>query len=247
MDIQIRKKMDQLNNHSLYRSLADMDSLKCFMQYHVFAVWDFMSLLKSLQQKITCVSVPWLDSDFDPRLVRLVNEIVVGEESDLDPYGNPMSHFEMYKNAMIELDANTKNIEDFLGELNFSKLPKELAEVVAFHIDLALNGSVHEIAAAFFFGREKLIPEMFEEIVKILKANQLVCPYALYYFERHIELDANEHGPMAEKCVEILGGSEVKRQQMKDIAIKSLEMRNRLWNFIESEIQKTKSSHLLKP
>src|SRR5258706_11224465 len=76
----------QIINHKVYSAINDIDDLKVFMQYHIFAVWDFMSLLKALQNNLTCTSVPWFPKgSADTR--HLINEIVVGEESDIDYSG----------------------------------------------------------------------------------------------------------------------------------------------------------------
>ena len=53
----------ELLNHNLYSNIKTIDDLRDFVQIHVFAVWDFMSLLKSLQTKLTCVSTPWLPNN----------------------------------------------------------------------------------------------------------------------------------------------------------------------------------------
>lgn len=227
-----------LKEHPMYPKLRDIEALKTFMQWHVFAVWDFMSLLKSLQSKITCVSVPWKPSTYSPELVRLINEIVLAEESDVDLNGNASSHFDLYLKAMEEVGADTSMIKSFIKEPDLNMLPLEMKEVISYHLELAKSddSNVHEIASSFFFGREKLIPEMFDSIVKILKENKINAPTLLYYFERHIELDGDEHGPKAQKCLEQLCDSPAKQEQAHLVAISSLQMRVKLWDFIASTI-----------
>ncbi|NBP59428.1 DUF3050 domain-containing protein, partial [bacterium] len=70
--------------HSLYGSLNGLDDLRAFSQVHVFAVWDFMSLLKSLQRQLTGIDIPWTPVG-SASTRYLINEIVTGEESDVDP------------------------------------------------------------------------------------------------------------------------------------------------------------------
>src|SRR5882757_4881259 len=106
----------QIINHKVYSLIKDVDDLKIFMQYHVFAVWDFMSLLKAMQNNLTCTSVPWFpQGSADTRY--LINEIVVGEESDVDNFGKRKSHFELYLDAMHQSGADTSQIEKFISEL----------------------------------------------------------------------------------------------------------------------------------
>ena len=45
----IKPLIEKIVNHKLYPAIKTMEHMKIFMQYHVYAVWDFMSLLKSLQ------------------------------------------------------------------------------------------------------------------------------------------------------------------------------------------------------
>ena len=72
-----------------------------------------MSLLKALQNKLTCTTTPWLPIG-NPQVRYLINEIVVAEETDLAFDGTRQSHFEMYLDAMQQCGANTKEINAFL-------------------------------------------------------------------------------------------------------------------------------------
>ena len=236
-----------LVNHNLYSKLDSKQKLVEFMENHVFAVWDFMSLIKALQKNLTCVDIPWVPNK--NRLAgRLVNEIVLAEESDVDLKGNPKSHFELYLESMIQIGASTKIIEDFISEIKNSKSYTKSVEkininpIVKEFMDFTFNiidtNKNHVIASVFTFGREDLIPDMFIEIVKKLSFNdEIKSDNLIYYLERHIEIDADEHGPMALKMIEELCGGDKEKWKEAEIASKkALEMRIKLWNYIENKI-----------
>jgi hypothetical protein len=181
--------------------------------------------------------LPWYDSSYNPELVRLINQIVVGEESDVDQAGKAASHFSLYLKAMDEVGADKSLINQLLATRDISILPKEIKDIVHFHLGVAMNAPVHEVAACFFYGREKLIPEMFTSIVDILKQSQLNCPTLIYYLEHHIELDGEDHGPKAMTLMQELADTDQKRDEVNAMAIKSLVQRRALWNYIENQIK----------
>ncbi len=227
----IAEHHNELVAHPVYKSLTNLEAIRIFMEYHCFAVWDFMSLLKSIQNKVTCTTLPWRPSPYSSEVVRMINEIVLGEESDVDQYGNPCSHFELYLKAMDEIGANTVTIKDFINTFNTNLLPAGPREFVEYNIDLALNGRLEEVAAAFFYGREKLLPDVFKEIVKVIKKENINCPTLTYYFERHIEVDGESHGPLAQKCLaEICEGNETKTLRAQYTGVQSLRMRYKMWD-----------------
>ena len=234
-----------LLNHSLYSKIQTIDDLHIFLTHHVYAVWDFMSLLKGLQIHLTSVSIPWTASP-NPELRYLINEIVVAEESDLALDGSRQSHFEMYLDAMKECGASSQPVLDFLEQVASTKnvfvaiknanLPEEVKDFLNFTFTIIETGQTHKIAAAFTFGREDLIPNMFTEIVKSFQKNfpETNVSKLIYYFERHIELDADEHGPMAMKMIDYLCGDDIKKwQEVEQVAKDSLQKRIGLWNAIE--------------
>src|SRR6201994_1761066 len=102
----------ELLDHPVYAEVTSVADLRRFMEDHVFAVWDFMSLLKRLQQDLTCVTVPWFPAD-DTKAARLINDIVIGEETDVGPDGSNVSHLALYLRAMRDIGASTRQFEKF--------------------------------------------------------------------------------------------------------------------------------------
>lgn len=230
-------KQKKLASHPIYSTLKDINSIRHFMGYHVFAVWDFMSLLKSLQIKLTCVELPWRPSPYPGEMVRLINQIVLGEESDLDQFGNPTSHFDLYLKGMEEVGADTGPIKSFLETNNFALIPEGAREFVEYNLNLAKNGHVVEVASSFFYGREKLVPEMFKSIVEVLKKEDVHAPTFIYYLDRHIEVDSGEHGPLALKALSYLTASDSKLETLAlESGLKALDIRMSLWDKVLEKI-----------
>lgn len=233
----------QLIEHPLYANVRTIEDFRIFMEQHIFAVWDFMSLLKSLQRNLTCVELPWKPNG-NPITRRFINEIVLGEESDVDADGTVASHFEMYIAAMEQIGAKTDTIHTLLADLEkgvsiqdaIFELPinDETKSFLNYTFACIQTGKVHEIAAVFTFGREDLIPDMFIEILRDMRASgQANVSKLLYYLERHIEVDGDDHGPISLKMMEELcGNDEQKWNEALSAAKIAMEKRIALWNGI---------------
>lgn len=242
----LRKKLQE---HKIYKSIKSIEDIRLFMEQHVFAVWDFMSLLKQLQNQLSSTKVPWLPSG-NPEAARLINEIVWGEESDLNRKGIAMSHFEMYLESMQSLGARSQAISELQHLLKKGQtidqaidqinLPQHILSFLKFTFEVINTKKNHIIAAVFTFGREDLIPDMFIEIIKNLKVPEGEdLSDLIYYFKRHIEVDADEHGPMALKMVTNLCEDNVdKITEALAYSKKALELRIDLWDGILKEIEK---------
>jgi hypothetical protein len=239
---------EELLFHPVYDMVDSMNGLRLFMEHHVFAVWDFMSLLKRLQQLQTCIDVPWT-----PRpgriICRFINEIVLGEESDEDGDGSYISHFEIYREAMRGCGASTAKIDRLLATLaRSSDLERALmkcsveASVVQFvrtTWSFVESMKPHCILAAFTFGREDVIPEMFRRCVAGLSPDlQPGLERMKYYLARHIDLDENSHGPMALNAMRELCGEDAQRwSEATDAARIALQARIRLWDGIVASMR----------
>ena len=230
----LTKYREEIVNHALYKKLNSVEDIAVMMEYHVYAVWDFMSLLKALQSLLTCTTSPWKPVG-DGKIRQLVNSIVLEEESDVDKGNNPLSHYEMYIDAMKQCGANTSAIESFVANVSATNIPSVNDGVDAFlktTFDVIESNETHKIASAFTFGREDLIPDMFTAIVNEYNTENNLDKF-VYYLERHIELDGGEHGPLALELISNLcGDDDDKWREVEETAIACLVARKKLWDSI---------------
>lgn len=239
----------RLREHELYGRLTTHRNIAVFMKHHVWAVWDFMSLVKVLQNRLTCVDAPWLPVG-DPEVRYLINDIVVGEESDLDRHGRRSSHFEIYLAAMKGLGARTVRIERFIellaggvtveAALDQVGAPRAAAAFVGQTFSVISRGRLHEIASVFTFGREDVIPTMFLGMLDRLESSGGIDLADLrYYLERHIEVDGDHHGPLARRMIEILcDGDQQRYREAVEAARAALECRIALWDAIVAKFDR---------
>jgi hypothetical protein len=246
----------ELLSHRLYGMVRGMAGIQIFLESHVFAVWDFMSLVKRLQRDLTCVGVPWVPVG-EPESRHLINEIVCGEESDVDEEGRRCSHFELYLRAMDQAGAKTDVIRRVVKEVGegrpfreiveYGDLPAGVVEFTGYNLRLAETGATHEVAAAFTYGREDVIPEMFLPLVNRLEADgEGRLSILQYYLERHLEVDGGQHGAMARRMTNLLcGGDPRKVEAAWGAARRALEHRIRFWDAIARQIEEQSKKYPL--
>jgi hypothetical protein len=239
---------EQLINHPLYSEIKTLENLRVFMEHHVFAVWDFMSLLKSLQRNLTCVDLPWMPVG-DANTRYLINEIVTGEESDVDENGSRTSHFELYVKAMQQADSEAKAIAGLFKELSAGKtleaallhpeIPVAIRDFVSHTFKVIQATGNHVQAAVFTFGREDLIPGLFISMVRELNTSLPgKAATLLYYLERHIEVDGDHHSHLAcEMTASLCGEDKGKWAEATQAVQDALQARISLWDGILAAIR----------
>jgi len=216
------------------------------MQHHIFAVWDFMVLLKRLQKELTCTEVIWLPSA-NPQLTRFINEIVLAEESDEDGQGAYNSHYNLYRQAMDECQADSSAMDVFEKMLRQGQqperalakldIPSSITTFVHDNVVLAKTGKIHEVAAVFCLGRENVIPDMFQKLLPTISKIQ-TTQHIRHYIERHIEVDGESHGPLSVQLLQYLVGDDPQRWVEAELASqKALMARIRLWDGVMNEIE----------
>ena len=272
--IDLSDARERLVRHRIYGLVNSADRLRRFMESHVFAVWDFQSLLKAMQQRLTCTTLPWVPTP-DPEARRLVNEIVLDEESDELPEGGAASHFELYLDGMRAAGADTGPIDRMIEILQAGRLPQvgkpaatvggtgpqvgkpaaTVGELVAIAMHDAgapeaardfvqksfaviESGSTHGIVAAFTYGREDVIPDMFRSLVSSLASRDPAWEKFHWYLERHIEADDEKHAPVCRRIMARLCGDDpAKWVEASRVARECIEARIALWDAIAAEIE----------
>jgi hypothetical protein len=250
LEAEISPARDRVVNHPLYANLDSHDSIVTFMEHHVFAVWDFMSLLKSLQRNLTCVNVPWIPTG-PTGSRRLINDIVMVEESDELGDGF-ISHFELYVNGMREAGADTTAVDSLVSLLREGRpvsdalreagVPKPSILFAGTTWSIIESAPVHCQAAAFAFGREDLIPDMFTQVVAVNERSRKLGTF-VDYLERHIEVDGEQHTPMAMQMVtDLCGDDDAKWQEAARTVNTALAARTQLWDDILSAIKNRRNA-----
>jgi hypothetical protein len=246
----LKPVLQAVESHPVFGAVQTQKQLRTFMEHHVFPVWDFMSLLKFLQAELAPATWPWMPRPHGD-LVRLINDIVTGEESDKLPkshrsHSTHASHFDLYLMAMREVGADTAPINTFLDVVHSQGLEAALdAPMVpepsrAFMRDtfaLLREGKAHKVAASFSFGRENVIPGMFNSLLEKLGISEDRAPIFHYYLKRHAELDGDEHGPAALRLVATLcGDNPQKLDEAVESAKAALASRALLWNRVQAAL-----------
>lgn len=251
----IRVLRKELSAHPVYAAVSGMDDLTLFMQHHVYSVWDFMSLLKYLQQQFAPTGAPWLPKG-DPHVRRFINDIVLEEESDeglpqADGTPTYASHFELYVAAMEEVCSGCSSaVEGFIGRvtsdslqaaLNNAHIPEPSRAFMRSTFAFIDSGKPHVVAAAFALGREHIIPEMFRALLETMKITKEQAAVFHYYLERHIHLDSDFHGPMSLRMLEILcDGDAAKIAEAEAAAISAIEARIGFWDGVLEAIERSR-------
>jgi hypothetical protein len=213
------------------------------MEHHVFAVWDFMSLLKTLQHEVVPTTYLWIPTKGTRSdIARMINEIVLCEETDVAPGGGSVSHFDLYLQSMLEVDADVKPINvflkniDIIGNIPYHLASKPAEKFMRSTFDTIKKGP-HCAAASFAYGRETIIPDMFTRLLTQLNISKLEAPKFHYYLQRHIEVDGDEHGPMSEKLVEYFCDDDpIKIHEAEQAAISAIQARIEFFNDIEGAL-----------
>lgn len=239
--IELGDSRKRLLVHPIYKMIDRPERIRRFMEAHVWAVWDFQSLLKAMQRHLTCVSVPWLPTA-DAEARRLANEIVLDEESDMLPDGGYASHFELYLQSMMAAGAETSTITRALDRLaagdtlqaalDAAAPPPAARRFVERSFSIIESDAAHRVVAAFTYGREDVIPDMFRQLVSMLAEQDPNTWGAFrFYLERHIEHDDERHGPICRRIVARMCGEDpVKWAEASETARLAIEARIEFWD-----------------
>jgi hypothetical protein len=235
----------KLIDNPLYSRITTEDRLRIFMRHHVFAVWDFFTLLKRLQTEVTTVTLPWRPRG-QAEHGRFIMEIVLAEETDEDIHGGYISHFELYRRAMAEIGADAGPIDGFLTALDSglgpvealkdASIPGSVREFVSHTLEVALYGAPHEVASSFCHGRENLLPDVFSAVRSNVDSVLANAPVFRHYLDRHIALDHDEHGPLALRLLASLcDGDPVREAEADAVSVAAIQARIALWNGVLAE------------
>jgi len=239
----------QLNHHPVYSALRDLADLRCFMQHHIFSVWDFMSLIKYLQNQVAPATFPWVPRG-NPDIRRFINSLVLEEESDERILATGevhyTSHFELYCQAMREVGAETTPILRFVEivkqqgieiALQSEWVPEPSRHFTQTTFGFIAGNRPHQVAAALAIGREQVIPNMFRAFLEKMAIAESDAPAFYYYLKRHIHLDEDFHAPLSLRLLnDLCNGEAQKIKEAEEAAYQAISARLRFWDGVLSAL-----------
>jgi len=218
----------KLEAHPIYAAVQTLDDLRVFMQHHVYSVWDFMSLIKYLQNEVAPARWPWTPQG-DASVQRFINELVLEEETDIALPGQEghASHFMLYLAAMREIGADADTPARFVQHVAEQGIDAALASGLApapsaaftrTTFDFIASGKPHTVAAALALGREHVIPSMFRAFLSRMAVTEEQAPSFHYYLNRHVHLDEDFHAPLSLRLLAALCGGDVDKWREAEAA-----------------------------
>lgn len=245
----VRELRAQLEQHPIYRAVDSLPRLRCFMEHHIFSVWDFMSLVKYMQGVVAPAKSPWMPGK-DSTLRRFINDMVLGEESDEWPQDGKIayiSHFELYQKAMLEVGADIKRSNDFLRVVDTLGIDAALSAKLALPaarsfmrttFDCLASNKPHVVMASLAVGREHIIPEMFRAFLRDMAIDEATAPAFHYYLQRHVHLDGEHHGPLSLHLLDSLcGGDATRLAEAQAAAEQAIAARIAFWDGVMDAMQ----------
>ena len=218
------------------------------MSHHVYAVWDFMSIVKCLQNFVCPSNYPWIPNTYNENgIARLINEIVLAEESDEISKNKYTSHFNLYLQAMSDINADTSKIKNLVDSISYNHsniikadIPECAKDFVFTTYQLLNKNKIHISAALFTYGRETTLPSMFMKILDCIEPVENIDNLKLY-LRRHIDIDTNRHGPLSLKLFELShGGDQAKQLDALNAALLAIDARSKLWDCVLSKISENR-------
>lgn len=231
----------RLEAHPIYAAVRTLDDLRVFMQHHVYSVWDFMSLIKYLQNEVAPARWPWTPAG-DASVQRFINELVLEEETDIGLPGSDghTSHYMLYLAAMREVGADADTPARFVRTVAEQGIAAALgaglapAPAVAFTrttFDFLHSGQSHAVAAALALGREHVIPSMFRAFLARMAVTEAQAPSFHYYLKRHVHLDEDFHAPLSLRLLAALCDDDAgKWREAEAAAQAAVDARMHFWD-----------------
>lgn len=245
----VAHESSELAQHPVLEAVSSEAALRVFMRSHVYTVWTHISLVKRLQHELSNMAVPWVP----PRsrlAARLINELVTGVECDLDTDGMPISHYELYLDAMTDVTADSQSVRRFVQlvddgsasaldkAFDAASTPQHVRAYVRHALRVARQGSLAQVLGCFLHGRDISLQQSITRLLAEWTRTSPALPRLAYYLERHSQLECGRHADRLQRVVQELDSTSPRfADDVLASARESLGTRIRFWDGVLAEIR----------